>query len=41
MNALLAIATILGGIAAVWFFWDKLVMWRKPDPLLRPTPEAI
>ncbi len=25
MNEVLAIATILGGFAAIWFFWDKLV----------------
>jgi hypothetical protein len=24
LNAVLAIATILGGIAAIWFFWDKI-----------------
>jgi hypothetical protein len=24
LNALLAVATILGGIAATWFFWDKI-----------------
>lgn len=41
MNAVLAIATILGGIAAIWFFWDKIVQWLRPDPLQNPTPEAI
>jgi hypothetical protein len=25
MNVVLAVATILGGIAAIWFFWDKLI----------------
>jgi hypothetical protein len=24
LNAVLAVATILGGIAAIWFFWDKI-----------------
>ncbi|HMG72582.1 MAG TPA: hypothetical protein VK582_03705 [Pyrinomonadaceae bacterium] len=24
LNVVLAIATILGGIAAIWFFWDKI-----------------
>ncbi|HEY0349423.1 MAG TPA: hypothetical protein VGC60_14845 [Pyrinomonadaceae bacterium] len=24
LNVVLATATILGGIAAVWFFWDKI-----------------
>jgi len=36
LNAVLAIATILGGIAAIWFFWDKirpLVFGQvKPEP---------
>src|SRR5882762_5599439 len=36
LNAVLAIATILGGIAAIWFFWDKIrpfVFGRaKPAP---------
>lgn len=27
MEALLAIATIFGGIAATWLFWDKLAAW--------------
>ncbi len=41
MDAVLAVATILGGIAAVWFFWDKIAGWLWPDPLRNPTPEAI
>ena len=24
METLLAVATIIGGIAAIWFFWDKI-----------------
>jgi len=31
LEAILAIATILGGIAAVWFFWDRLAPKTKPD----------
>ena len=27
MDVLLAVATILGGIAAIWFFWDKIALW--------------
>lgn len=27
MEILLAVATILGGIAAIWFFWDKIASW--------------
>lgn len=23
----LAVATLLGGVAALWFFWDKIVAW--------------
>ena len=39
MTELLAIATILGGIAAVWFFWDKMQRRGKQDtPLEDPTP---
>jgi len=29
MDVILAVATILGGIAATWFFWDK---FRAKDP---------
>lgn len=36
MEIVLAVATVLGGIAAAWFFWDKLVeIWRS----MRGTPE--
>lgn len=41
LNTILAIATILGGIAAVWFFWDKIVDWFKPDLLSHPSHENI
>jgi hypothetical protein len=27
MVAVLSIATILGGVAAIWFFWDKIALW--------------
>jgi hypothetical protein len=27
MQTVLTAATILGGIAAIWFFWDKIVLW--------------
>ena len=30
MDTLLAIATILGGIAAVWYFWDKIIEFARP-----------
>lgn len=36
MYALLSIATILGGVAALWFFWDKICVWwnRRSNPLV-------
>lgn len=27
MELLLVVATLLGGISALWFFWDKIVAW--------------
>ncbi len=27
METVLIVATILGGLSAVWFFWDKLMTW--------------
>ena len=27
MEVVLTAATLLGGIAAVWYFWDKIVGW--------------
>lgn len=27
MKEMLAIATLLGGIIALWFFWDKIISW--------------
>ena len=29
MDAFLAICTILGGASAVWFFWDKIILFIK------------
>ena len=37
MEIVLAIATILGGIAAVWYFWDKL---RDRQPQTPAAPDA-
>ena len=34
----LAAATILGGIAALWFFWDKIAGWWAPHG--QPPPET-
>lgn len=41
LTVTLAIATFLGGIAAVWFFWDKIRAWLAPDLLQNPTHENI
>ena len=41
LNVILAIATVLGGIAAIWFFWDKIVEFFKPNPLRSPSRENI
>lgn len=41
LEGILVGATILGGIAALWFFRDKLVSWwtlRRQPP---PAPEAV
>jgi|SRR6266568_6658347 len=39
MEILLAIATLLGGATALWFFWDKITAWwqsRKLKEVLDP-----
>jgi hypothetical protein len=43
VEALLVVCTILGGVAAVWFFWDKLqaVKWRKPKFKASPPANTI
>ncbi len=46
MGIILGIATLLGGLAAVWFFWDKLVdlFKRKPNQTegsSKPTEDII
>jgi hypothetical protein len=33
----LAAATFLGGVAALWFFWDKVAGWWTPRA--RPAPQ--
>lgn len=41
METVLAAATILGGIAAIWFFWDRIVaLWKRwtAPPLPPPAP---
>jgi hypothetical protein len=43
VEVLLVVCTILGGVAAVWFFWDKLraVQWRRPKFTASPPSKAI
>lgn len=48
MELVLSIATFLGGIAAVWFFWDKVIgffkrLWpgEEIDLAVNPTRENI
>jgi hypothetical protein len=38
MYWVLAVFTIISGVSAVWYFWDKIAAWlrRKPVP---PKPE--
>jgi len=45
VNTVLAVATILGGIAAIWYFWDKIVellrgqrVSEMPTPASAPAP---
>ena len=40
MDAVLAIATILGGIAAVWYFWEKIVDLVHPKRATHTPSEA-
>ena len=40
MAAILSVATILGCIAAIWFFWDKIVAWWEKAKR-RGQPEQI
>ena len=39
MASLLAVATVLGGLAALWYFWDKMRAWLRPTPSA-PAPPA-
>jgi hypothetical protein len=51
LNGLLVVATLLGGVAALWYFWDKISSWwvrfnerRKPGPpdlATQPSHENI
>lgn len=48
MSTLLAIFTILGGIAALWYFWDKIVALTRPKsaasddaPVIEGSPAQL
>jgi len=48
VNIVLAVATILGGIAAIWYFWDKIVEFLRgqrvsemPTPASAPAPAPV
>ncbi len=42
MDIILSVATILGGIAAIWFFWDEIkkICLIKSDKLIKLTKAA-
>lgn len=40
MEIILSVATILGGIAAIWYFWDEITSWwqrRRHTDVPEPT----
>jgi len=39
MEIALGIATLIGGIAALWFFWDKVTAWFRPTSVA-PAPSV-
>jgi|SRR6185295_2820021 len=42
MGLVLAVATILGGIAAVWFFWEKMARHGQQQPApFSSKPEIV
>lgn len=41
MEELLAIATLLGGITALWFFWDKIADWATGGKNINPHDAAL
>ena len=38
---ILEAATVLGGITALWFIWDKVVPWMRRSRKANPTPAAV
>lgn len=36
-NLVLAVCTILGGVSALWFFWDKISDWFGAKPAERSS----
>ena len=41
LEGILVVATILGGVAAFWFFRDKLASWWFSRHQLPPAPEIV
>ncbi|MCX2833170.1 hypothetical protein [Microbulbifer thermotolerans] len=41
MEELLTIATLLGGITALWFFWDKIAAWATGGKSISPHDAAL
>jgi len=39
MQIVLGIATLVGGVAALWFFWDKVAAWFRPTSAA-PAPSV-
>jgi hypothetical protein len=37
----LGTCTVLGGLAALWFFWDKITGWFRRPPPAPPEPEPL
>jgi hypothetical protein len=38
VGLILGAATILGGVASLWFFWDKIAAWWHGQPAPPPAP---
>jgi hypothetical protein len=41
MAVVLGVATLLGGIAALWYFWDKIAAWFRHAPAIPPEPDVL
>ena len=41
MAIMLGIFTVIGGIAAIWFFWDKIQPWLISKNIVKPSSKAL